>query len=330
MCFVPVTLNGPPVPRPIPRDDGIDLGTHSGAHLERTIKVDWLIEATNRVRLVNHEMTTETDDTTKTVQALFIELDRRQAILDEAPIADILARDTNGRHIIQHEDVPGRFFHDGPASAPSIRAYLRAGGNPQPLEEFGGSLLRQCGGVKPDGTLDLAVLDAWENRYQSALSELPGLQSQLNKARAAQGTLDKAIADHQAKIEEFRRSPAMLYINHDPMTATEKLFALPNTAEAMVTLLKMAGGDQQGIDGLQKAVVNYILEKVGVNIDQAAEYLAFISRHEKALTALFGAAKMENLHNVAAAIQRSLVAQHSERRSPMTPPRRGWRRLFGD
>jgi hypothetical protein len=278
-------------------------------------------------------MTDEPDDIRKRLRAYLAASKEYEATFEQSPIADILAKDANGHYIVPVKDIVGRLFNDGPTSAASILAYLRADGDPLILEEYGAYLLRQSEGVEPDGTLDLTVLDDWESRYRGALSVLPGLQNKIDVARAAQGSLDKTVADHQATLDNFELSPAMLYVNHDPMTATEKLFSLHDTAGAMTALLERMNDDPEAIASLQKAVVDYILEKIGVTSDRAAEYLAFMARHEVALADLFGVTKMETFHNVAADLRRSAPQQSSppeakEGHSPTTTSKRGWRQLF--
>lgn len=253
---------------------------------------------------------------------------------EEGPIGDVLAKDADGNYIIPPEQVFGVFFDDSPTSADAIQAYLRANGDPRDLEEYGASLFRRAGGVTAEGLADLTVMNEWEARYRSALSMLPGLQNKLDEARSAQVALEAERARHQAEREAFLRSPAGLFIDNDPITATEKLFALPDTTAALRTLVDMMKGDQKTFDSLQSAVVNYILEKVGVTSDRAIEYLAFLTKHEQALAVLFNASKMQTFYNVAAALRQcaltpSMEPEGREGRLPTSAPKRGWRRLFG-
>ena len=110
------------------------------------------------------------------------------------PVGEILSK-REGTFAVPNDQVPGLLFNDGPESAEAIRAYLRIGGDPLPLEDYGAYLMRQSGAVRDDGTLDLQELTAWENRYRSALSVLPGLQKKLDVAREAQEALEKVAAE---------------------------------------------------------------------------------------------------------------------------------------
>lgn len=268
------------------------------------------------------------------LQAWLRASDDYQKLFEEGPIGKILSRDAAGNYLVSDEDVPKVLFNDRPDSAESIRAYLRANGDPLPLEDYGAHLMRSSGAVKTDGTLDLAVLASWEARFSSALSVLPGLRSKIEMARNAQTALEEAIARHKAAKEAFLQSPALLFAEHDPMTATEKLFMLPDSAEAMRSLLHYTDANQNVVDGLQRAVTDYILQRIGVTEERASEYLEFIARHEQALIILFGEPKMETFRNVAADLRRSIRCTQVEPeprggRFPTSAPRRGWLRLFG-
>jgi hypothetical protein len=257
-----------------------------------------------------------------------------EAIYKEGPIGDILAKDADGNFIVPAEEVPGRLFNDSPHCAATIQAYLRANGDPFELEVYGGYLFRQAGGVLEDRTIDIAVLDRWEAQYRGALSMLPGLQSKLDAARAAKVSLEKVKAENKAIRESFELSPAMLFVNHDPMMATEKLFELPDTTAAMHALLEQMDGNQEPIDGLRKAVVDYVRDKIGVTNDRAAEYLAFMEGHQQALAVLFDETRMKTFRNIGADLLRylppaSVPVPETRERLPTTTPRRGWRSLFG-
>jgi hypothetical protein len=257
-----------------------------------------------------------------------------EAIYEEGPIGDILARDSDGNFIVPAEEVPRRLFNDSPHCAATIQAYIRANGDPFEIEDYGAYLFRQAGGVLEDGTIDIAILDRWEAQYRGALSMLPGLKSKLDAARAAQVNLEKVKPENKARRQSFELSPAMLFVNHDPMIATEKLFELPDTTGAMHALLERMDGNQEAIDGLRKAVVDYVRDKIGVTNDRAAEYLAFMQRHQQALAVLFDETRMKTFRNIGADLLRCLppasVPVHEIReRLPTTTPRRDWRSLFG-
>lgn len=246
---------------------------------------------------------------------------------EHGPVGDFLAKDPDGNYVIPSEKALGLFFHDGPTSTAAIRAYLRANGDPLDLEEYGATLFRQAGGVTADGLVDFSILDEWERRYKNALSVLPGLQNKLDEARSARVALEATKARHQAAREAFLCSPAALFLDNDPMAATEKLFALPNTAAAMRSLVDFVKGNQQAFDGLQTAVFNFVRDKVGVG----PEYLKFLEKNEQALSCLFDSSKMQTFHAVAAGIRQSTLScpESREGRLPITTVRRGWRRFFG-
>ncbi|MDR3488590.1 MAG: hypothetical protein P4M05_27260 [Bradyrhizobium sp.] len=257
-----------------------------------------------------------------------------EAIYEEGPIGDILAKDADGNFIVPAEEVPRRLFNDSPHCAETIQAYLRANGDPFEIEDYGAYLFRQAGGVLEDGTIDLAVLNRWEAQYREALSMLPGLQSKLDAVRAAQVNLEKVKTENKARREYLELSPAMLFVDHDPMTATGKLFELPDTTAAMHALLERMDGNQEAIDGLRKAVMNYVRDKIGVTNDRAAEYLAFMEGHWQALAVLFDETRMKTFRSIGADLRRclppaSVPISEIRERLPITVPRRGWWRLFG-
>jgi hypothetical protein len=263
-----------------------------------------------------------------------------------SPVGEILTKQ-GGAFAVPSDQVLGLFFNDGQESAEAIRAYLRANGDdPLILEEYGAYLMRQSGVVRDDGTLDRQKLTAWEIRYGVALSMLPGLRSKLAAARQAQEALEKVEADGEAALNRFRLSPAMLFVDHDPMTATKKLFALPDTATAMRSLVEMMEGNQAPIDGLRKAIVDHIRDQVGVTDDRAADYLEFLRMHDRALSIVFDNDKMQIFRDIAFSLEketqnprvdplpvkiaeeeRTEVQIPPNRHSPSEPPNR-WKTAF--
>jgi hypothetical protein len=244
------------------------------------------------------------------------------------PLAEVL-EERDGKLVIPNDQVCAIFFNDSAESADAIRAYLRADGDPLSLEDYGGYLLRQSGVIAGDGSLDLQKLTDWEQRYASALSVLPGLQGKLDVAREAQERVERSIADKEAALDYIRLSPAMLYVEHEPMTATEKLFSLPDTAEAMRALLERMAGNRQALEGLQRCVIDYLLQKVGVTHDRAAQYITFIHTHEQALAELFDETKMQTFRDVAEDLRRSSVTPAPEPEDIQAPhqnarSRRSW------
>jgi hypothetical protein len=218
------------------------------------------------------------------------------------PVGEMLA-ERDGTHIVPSHLVPSLIFDEGPQGAETVSAYLRATGDTAHLENAGWSLLRQSGAIGDDNKVDLQKLTAWENRYKGALSMLPGFQRKLERLRQS-----------REKLDSFRRSPAMLFIDNDPATATRKLFALPDTTSAMRILVDMTNDPahpepQKTIGGMQKAVVNYIRDEVGVTDDKATEFLEFFRKHEQALAILFDAEKMQTLKGIAADLERSQLVR---------------------
>ncbi len=257
-----------------------------------------------------------------------------EAAYQEGPVGDILAKDKDDDFLVPTAEVPRYFFNDGPESAANIKAYIRANGDIIGLENYGVYLLRQAGGITAEGNVDLSAVDCWEARYKGALSVLPGLQSKLNEIRRAKIAFDKAIVDRESALDYIRLSPAMLFVNHDPMTATEKLFELPGTTAAMHAILERLKGDEKAINGLRNIVVDYIQKKIGITNDRAQEYLAFLDAHEHALTVLFEETAMQKLRNIGADLRRLLSIPHVpsleiRERLPPPTPKRGWRSLFG-
>jgi hypothetical protein len=107
-------------------------------------------------------------------------------------VGEIIEKKANGEFRIPDDKVVSRFFNGDAGSEAAIRDYLKADGDPLPLEDYGAYLLRQSGAICEDGTIDIPQLTAWEARFRSALSMLPGLQSKIDEAGTAKQKLEKA------------------------------------------------------------------------------------------------------------------------------------------
>jgi len=241
------------------------------------------------------------------MRAWFRALKEHEALYEEGPIGDIIAKGADGNFIVPVEEVPRRLFNDSPNCAETIKVYLRANGDPFALKDYGAYEFRQAGGFLEDGTIDVAVLERWQAQYRGALSMLPGLQRKLDVARAAKEKLEKVKAEARTRREDFERSPAMLFVNYDAKMATEKLFALPDTRAAIQDLLRRMEGNKRAIAGLQNAVVDHLLEKIGVTNDRAVQYLAFIESHEQALAVLFDEMGMKAFRDIGTDLRQCLL-----------------------
>lgn len=113
-----------------------------------------------------------------------------------SPVGDVLrSRGFADQFAMDPASVPGRIFQPGSLGFGNVQAYRKAVGDEAAmaiLQDYAISSLRREGGLRSDGTLDLAGYRRWKAKYQDALRALPGLLSKVGTAEKASQLLDAA------------------------------------------------------------------------------------------------------------------------------------------
>jgi hypothetical protein len=254
---------------------------------------------------------------------------------NDGPVGRILAQDANGNYLVSLEDVPTHFFHTGAAAADDIRAFIAAGGDICVLEDYAAFVLRSSGIIKADSSADIDALNGWIAAHSVAISALPGFRQKLDNLLQAQYALKHAVEAREEALVDFHSKPGALFLHNDPITAVEKLFALPLPAQAMSDLISQIENDSNTLDGLQRAVIGFITDRIGVGINSHPAFCEFLDENREVLALLFEDEKIRTFDNIAADLKRSALSSQADSLAPMTKSAKNgsitqsrWARIF--
>ncbi len=185
----------------------------------------------------------------------------RKAAFGEGPVGDVVAGDVTpslvvGRLLKRPED---------------LRAFVAsAGDSPEAMALAQDALafdMRRAA-VTKDGLLSPEKLRQWQQNNAEAMRQFPDLQAKFTNARAAQESLDTAIANQKAAVEQFQSDAVKKFLaDKDPHAALEQAMATP---EAFRTLVAAVKEDPGALAGLKRLAVELIMRKGGVSAEGGA------------------------------------------------------------
>jgi hypothetical protein len=196
--------------------------------------------------------------------------------------------------------VPGRIFYPGPKSADSIATYRKAVGDGEAmsvLESYAVDRLRRVA-LRDDGTLDPAKLARWRLAHSDGLKAFPELDAKLKDASIAGETMaEAAVKAKQIKAENQKGSIGKILGAEDPeevVRVVGSIFGRKDSAREMAKLRMATQGNPEALEGLRKAVVDFIVKKFVSNTEAATSgvgtiksdaFQTFMRESESTLTA---------------------------------------------
>lgn len=210
-------------------------------------------------------------------------------------------------------EVRAQYLKPGPKGTEAIQQYVKdSGGSPgamQALDDAITGSMREK--VMPGGVWDAKAYQAWLKQYGPALAERPQLAAQLADASAAQDALADLDARTLTAKTDLRNSAARFFIGTDPHTAVTRLMAAADPGTEAASLMKMMASDPDAVEGLRKAVADWITAKTnstseagttGIKQVQAATLKKLIAnpKMQPALEAILGPGGMTRLRGIAA------------------------------
>lgn len=215
--------------------------------------------------------------------------------------------------------VPGKFFHPGPAGYEHMQAAIKTSPDALPiLEDHAASTLRRAA-MRDDGTLDPAKFARWQASHQDALRAFPP-ETQARFADAAQASqaVAEASAGRAEAIKAARTGAAARLMGlTEPQDITRTVGSIlgsRTSVQDMKALATQAGADPNALAGLRQAVADHIAGRLIGNTEAAASglptikadvYQTFIRQNRAALETIFKPEEIDTFERIAADIQRA-------------------------
>jgi len=231
------------------------------------------------------------------------------------------ARD--GVYSMPVEQVAGRFFNSGRASATDMAEFLRAAESRpaaiEALRDYAVGDLRRAA-VDDAGRVDARKWSGWIAKHGAALSAFPEVRRELSTVAAAQKTLERVTARRDAAVKGFEKSAAGGFLSRDADAAFAGVINSGNRTQGLTQLVRLAKGDETKLGQLRRAAVDHMLRSIentgSVDALQnqslsAAKTVRFMGANAKALqkSGLLSAGQIAVLRRVEEDMNRAVYAQ---------------------
>ena len=263
--------------------------------------------------------------------------------IERSPAGEIIRKGaTSDSYRTMSSQVPGKVFAAGPTGGQRLKAYTAAGGTMDPVHDIvSDSLAREA---TTDGVIDAKKLKTWQENHRPALEALPAeiREKFLGGEADAAGALAEGAASRREALiahsklqvgKEFEKqlaqgSPTAKAMRADPafkglegadnpksvQGIVGNLVGRKDGIEAMQRLANEVKGDTVAADGLKRAVLDEMIEKVmgmteagttGVDALKPGRAQAFIrAKREVMKAAGFSDEQLNALAGIAADIKR--------------------------
>jgi hypothetical protein len=187
---------------------------------------------------------------------------------DQGPVGDITGKNGRGEYDLSPAELTKKVFHPGDTGGEDVRAYVKAVGeekaNPALTDAAAASLHAKA--LRLDGTLDPKKIDSWLADHKTAIAELPdAVKTKFQNAAKAQRAVEDAFAARlEAKTNYEKSEAGKLMGLEDPGDITRKVGGIITSkdgAKRMGELAQGAKGNPAAEQGLQRAVVEHVMDK---------------------------------------------------------------------
>ncbi|ACI52191.1 hypothetical protein Gdia_2446 [Gluconacetobacter diazotrophicus PA1 5] len=203
------------------------------------------------------------------LRAQFETLGKAQTTLDNALAR---RRDLDSQYPLagvgSHAELAMRYWRPGERGGEGVQSYLRdTGSTPaalRTLDDYAAYSLRRD--AFKNGEWNEAGYQSWQKRFAPALATRPELAQRFGTFADAQRTVGETAAADRARLNNFQDSAARFYLGRDGEgadlhAAVTRLMGADNPAREAADLMRRARGNDAAIDGIQRNVVDWMLEK---------------------------------------------------------------------
>lgn len=206
----------------------------------------------------------------------------RASTFDEGAAGKLLKPGArSGEYKVSDAQAPSVVFHPGDTGGEDVRAYVKAVGQDKAntaLSDAAAASLHEKA-TRPDGTLDPKKVDSWLAAHKTAIAELPSnTRTKFENAANAQRAVEDAFAARRDALNAYDKSEAGklmgLKDSGDVTREVGGIISAKDGAKRMAELAQAAKGNPAAQQGLQRAIVEHVMNKfLPDNLEKAQSFI---------------------------------------------------------
>jgi hypothetical protein len=245
----------------------------------------------------------------------------RKQVFGAKPVSQIIQRPgATMPYTMQPGSVASSVWKAGNGGADALGAVLKA--SPEALEPIKQIAAASLRAKAPDGIINAKHLDQWKTQYAPALNALekasPGSTAVFDNAAKAGDHLAEVAATRKAALDAYQKEAVGRLLKvEDPADVVKTVGSIFNRADSvkeMRALAQEAAKNPQALEGLRKAVVDYMKDKLisnteaatsGKNLIKADAFQTFIAKNHTALRQVFNDQEIGSMRAIAQDLKRA-------------------------
>lgn len=249
----------------------------------------------------------------------FPELDSRLANVARASELLEIER-ANSLVGVQNSAIPSQFFKPGAQGFESVQRLRNVIGDQKALpilEDYAASTLRKSA-MTPEGMIDPDKFVRWQAQHADALRAFPELKNRLSDAAQAATVVSDVTALRRSALQSAQEGVlgkiAGLSDGQDVTRTVGSLFTGPSSVKDVRKLVAQVRSDPQAMEGLRKATVDHMVQKLVSNTEagtsgrpiiKSDQFQTFFKNNEQALSQVLKPEQMNAARAIAADLQRA-------------------------
>lgn len=213
-----------------------------------------------------------------------------------------------------------RYFakgEDGFRSVNDLRELIGPDRADRLMSEYAADSLRKGAGTEA-GIIDPKKFETWRKGHAGALRALPDLSAKLETAAKASDYLANVAERRRADLDAFQRGAVGKLLNvDDPADVTKTVGGMlgrNDSVKQMRDLAAKVSGDPAAREGLRKAIVDYMADKLisnteaatsGRNLLKSDAFQSFLGKNYTALRQVFSDDEMGQMRAIAQDLKRA-------------------------
>ena len=245
----------------------------------------------------------------------------RVGTFNKGPVGQVLrSQGERGQYRLPDSSVAATIFKPGPGGYESVQAFRRATDDPTAaatLQDYVASRLRQAAS-RPDGTLDPTKTGNWLRAHAEAMRAFPELADRFSDAASATRAIEDVATVRKEALDSMQRGTLGKLIGAtDDADVTKTIggvFSQSNPMQAMRQIAVEARRDPAAVEGLRKALVDYMYGRFisnteaatsGANNMRSDSFQTFIKQNRGVLRQVLSEGEVNGLTAIAADLNRA-------------------------
>lgn len=217
--------------------------------------------------------------------------------------------------------VPGRIFFPGPKSPEAIQRFRQAVGDEQAVPALTGYAVDRMrkAALTADGTIDPAKANSWLRQHADAMRSFPELAQSTSRAISSSEAMGTVVKQQRQQLDNAQLGlVGRILGTNDPQEVVRIVGSTLNRQDAAAQIGKLRqaiGDDPEALEGLRKAVANFISDRFvgnteagtsGLGSIKSDQFQTFVRQKRDALKAAgFSDAELTTIDAIAQDLQRA-------------------------